>query len=229
MKLINIPVELRNGVKKQGQNGEPNESFIMLGLTTVRLAFNEDLEILSISVNNGEKIYNPTSIKIEDGKLKVEIEKKDDLVTDKEPPVTEKEPPVTFKKPPVTYNPPVALEPPVQPSIPTIIDGADGRPFASPTPVSETPKNGLLKLGDIADELKQGMKKIGTDGAPNEIFSIIRTNLLRICYNPFTEEVTSAEVNGEIFDNPTSITLVDGELNVTVKAADNELNNQPSL
>lgn len=310
MKLTNVPAELRNGVKKQGQNGQPNETFIMLGLTTVRLAFNDDLDILSISVNNGEKINNPTSIKIEDGKLKVEIEKKDDLVTEKEPPV--------------------ALDSPIKPSISTFIDGADGRPFtrptpvveapkagplkmsdlplelrggimkqgmngepsesfillenhmtvklafndnseilsisvnngekinnptsiklengklkvetngivaptpayslsATPTPVVETPKTGSLKIGDIASNLKQGIKKVGTDGAPDEIFSIIGTNLLRICYNPFTEEVTSVEVNGEQFDNPTSLTLVDGKLSVTVKTADDELNNQPGL
>ena len=264
MKLINLPTELRNGVKKQGINGAPNESNVTLGLTPIVLEFNDELDILSISVGNGEKFekfMNPINIKIEEGKLKVEIEKKEALGEAKEPPLNIN-PPIDSNPPvnqPMSFidgadgrpftNPDPIKEPqpnsypikepviPVNPSI-SFIDGADGRPFTNPDPIKESQpdpssfkeplKTNFLKISDIDDSLKQGMKKIGTDGAPSEIFSIIESNLLRIRYNDFTEEIIEVEKNGELFDNPTSIKLVDGEIIIENKAEE-ELNNQHNL
>ncbi len=74
-----------------------------------------------------------------------------------------------------------------------------------------------LKLSDIAVELKQGISKVGTNGKPSEIFSVIGKSLLRISFNSVTEEVDLVEIDGEQYENPTSLTLIDGKIIVKTK------------
>lgn len=198
MKLIDLPKELSGGIRK------PGETFIMMGMMTIRIKYNDIMDITAIVVN-GQEIENPTSIRIENGSLKVDT-------LDKTNGNNEVKDANTSLENANLNN----------------ISKLDSIPSSNLNNIFKEVKG--LTLDSIPAELRDGINKASIDGRPAEIFSIVGgSTIVRISYDQATREVKAIEINGELVENPQSITYVDGKINVTTNTTQEENKFNPTF
>ncbi|HOZ88623.1 MAG TPA: hypothetical protein PK737_00110 [Bacilli bacterium] len=179
MKLIDLPRELQGGIRK------PGETFILMGMMSIKIRYTETMDITSIVVN-GEELVNPISIRIEEGKLKVDTA-----------PIKDTAPTLNNEELPALNN------------------------NAAPEEANNTPQP--LTIDSLQPEFRNGVSKASMDGRPAEVFSIIGTTMVRVAYDSATRAIISIEVNGELIENPATISYIDGKINVTKNIAEEKI------